>query len=161
MGTVGGSYPVGLQVIALGNGLMLDRTRDHLAGRLKVPALSLDLFGNTAQAVSLLAGLIIALKFVDDAHWLWALPLAGIALSTFCLGLRLTTGLIAAQSFILVAALLVPFKMYVPEAEANNLYLTLIPVLAMLGMSHFLLHWRTLIDENARENFGALNFEPF
>jgi hypothetical protein len=132
---------------ALGNGLALNRAKEHLAGRLETPPLSLEIHSNAAQVVSLLSGLVIALKFVDDAHLLWALPLVGIALSTFCLGLRLTPSLIASQSFILIAALLAPFKMFVPEAE---IYLTLIPVLAMLGMSHFLLHWREMIEENAR-----------
>lgn len=132
--------------IALGNGLVLNRAKSHLAGRLEAPALSLALYSSAAQVVSLLAGLIITVKFVDGSHSLWVLPLIGIALSTFCLGVRLTPGLIAAQSFILIASLMAPFWMFVPE---TNIFLTLIPVLAMLGMSHFLLHWREMIEEDA------------
>jgi hypothetical protein len=87
--------------------------------------------------------------------------LIGIALSIFCLGVRLMPGLVSAQGFMLTAALLSLLsliKMSAPGTvsfftssvpDANGLS-TLLPALGLLGMSHFALHTRDLIDETER-----------
>ena len=131
-------------IITFGNGLFLDRAKEHLANRFDfLPSR----FGDDTivpQAVSILAGLMVALKFVPEEHQLWVLPMIGVLLSIISLGLSLTPAIIASQAFIIIAALIAPLKMFVPEAEA---VMTLIPFLVMLGMSHFLLHSRELIED--------------
>ena len=130
--------------IAFGNGLFLERAKDHLANRVFLLPSRFSNDSSVLQAVSILAGLMVALKFVPEEHQLWVLPLIGVLLSIISLGLGLTPAIIASQSFIIIAALIAPLKMFVPEAEAT---MTLIPVLVMLGMSHFLLHSRELIED--------------
>ena len=81
------------------------------------------------------------MKNINPIDQLWALPLIGVALSVLFLKLRLITGEIAAQLFILTAALLA----YVFDAEHDLALLTLVPFLTMLGMSHFFLHTHQML----------------
>ena len=131
-------------LITFGNGLFLERAKEHLANRFDLSPSRFSIDSSVLQAVSILAGLMVALKFVPEDHQLWVLPMIGVLLSIICLGLSLTPAIIASQSFIIIAALIAPLRMFVPEAEA---FMTLIPVLVMLGMSHFLLHSRELFED--------------
>ena len=102
------------------------------------PLESVKVLGEAYLAGSILLGLILALKNINPIDQLWALPLIGVALSVLFLKLRLITGEIAAQLFILTAALLAPIRMF--DAEHDLALLTLVPFLTMLGMSHFSAH---------------------
>ncbi len=131
-------------VLLLANGWVLDRSQDglqkqfDLSGRFIVPCSAV------AQVTAVLVGLFIAIKFVADERLLWMLPVIGIALSAGALMLRLTPALMAAQMWLVVAALFSPFKMMGADADR---VLSFIPALAILGMSRFMLHARTLIDD--------------
>ena len=131
-------------IITFGNGLFLDRAKEHLANRFDFSLSRLSYNSSAQQAISILAGLMVALKFVPEEHQLWVLPIMGVLLSIISLGFSLTPAIIASQSFVIIAALIAPLRVFVPEAEAS---MTLIPALVMLGMSHFLLHSRELIED--------------
>ncbi len=146
---------------ALGDGFVLERAKESLTGRLVMPVVSFGILGGAAQVAGLMAGLMVTLEFVPLAYQLWVLPLIGIVLSTFCLGARLLPGLISAQGFMLTAATLsllsiikisergtvLFFTSSVPDANGLS---TLLPALGLLGMSHFALHTRDLINETER-----------
>ena len=111
------------------------------------PLESVKVLGEAYLAGSILLGLILALKNINPIDQLWALPLIGVTLSVLFLKLRLITGEIAAQLFILTAALLAPIRMF--DAEHDLALLTLVPFLTMLGMSHFFLQtYQMLKKEN-------------
>ena len=115
------------------------------------PLESVKVLGEAYLAGSILLGLILALKNINPIDQLWALPLIGVALSVLFLKLRLITGEIAAQLFILTAALLAPIRMF--DAEHDLALLTLVPFLTMLGMSHFFLHTHQMLKrENGNTN---------
>ena len=115
------------------------------------PLESIKVLGEAYLAGSILLGLILALKNINPIDQLWALPLIGVALSVLFLKLRLITGEIAAQLFILTAALLAPIRMF--DAEHDLALLTLVPFLTMLGMSHFFLHTHQMLKkENGNTN---------
>ena len=115
------------------------------------PLESVKVLGEVYLAGSILLGLILALKNINPIDQLWALPLIGMALSVLFLKLRLITGEIAAQLFILTAALLAPIRMF--DAEHDLALLTLVPFLTMLGMSHFFLHTHQMLKkENGNTN---------
>ena len=115
------------------------------------PLESVKVLGEAYLAGSILLGLILALKNINPIDQLWALPLIGVTLSVLFLKLRLITGEIAAQLFILTAALLAPIRMF--DAEHDLALLTLVPFLTMLGMSHFFLHTHQMLKkENGNTN---------
>ena len=115
------------------------------------PLESVKVLGEAYLAGSILLGLILALKNINPIDQLWALPLIGVVLSVLFLKLRLITGEIAAQLFILTAALLAPIRMF--DAEHDLALLTLVPFLTMLGMSHFFLHTHQMLKkENGNTN---------
>ena len=116
------------------------------------PLESVKVLGEVYLAGSILLGLTLALKNINPIDQLWALPLIGVALSVLFLKLRLITGEVTAQLFILTAALLAPVRMF--EANNNLALLTLVPFLTMLGMSHFFLHSHKMLKE---ENGYASN----
>ena len=115
------------------------------------PLESVKVLGEAYLAGSILLGLILALKNINPIDQLWALPLIGVVLSVLFLKLRLITGEIAAQLFILTAALVAPIRMF--DAEHDLALLTLVPFLTMLGMSHFFLHTHQMLKkENGNTN---------
>ena len=115
------------------------------------PLESVKVLGEAYLAGSILLGLILTLKNINPINQLWALPLIGVALSVLFLKLRLITGEIAAQLFILTAALLAPVRMF--DAEHDLALLTLVPFLTMLSMSHFFLHTHQMLKkENGNTN---------
>ncbi|MDE2682420.1 MAG: DUF2339 domain-containing protein, partial [Verrucomicrobiota bacterium] len=131
-------------VLLLANAWVIDRSRESFKNRFESAEQYIAPTSTAGQITSVLVGLFIAIKFVADERLWWMLPIIGIALSVGALMLRLTPALVAAQSWLVVAALLSPFKMI---GEGADLVLSFIPALAMLGMSHFMLHARTLIDD--------------
>ena len=115
------------------------------------PLESVKVLGEVYLAGSILLGLTLALKNINPIDQLWALPLIGVALSVLFLKLRLITGEVTAQLFILTAALLAPVRMF--DAEHDLTLLTLVPFLTMLGMSHFFLHTHQMLKkENGNTN---------
>ena len=115
------------------------------------PLESVKVLGEAYLAGSILLGLILALKNINPIDQLWALPLIGVTLSVLFLKLRLITGEVTAQLFILTAALLAPVRMF--DAEHDLALLTLVPFLTMLGMSHFFLHTHQMLKkENGNTN---------
>lgn len=115
------------------------------------PLESVKVLGEAYLVGSILLGLILALKNINPIDQLWALPLIGVVLSVLFLKLRLITGEIAAQLFILTAALVAPIRMF--DAEHDLALLTLVPFLTMLGMSHFFLHTHQMLKkENGNTN---------
>ena len=116
-------------------------TQIYLNQRWPVP--TVKVMGNIYLAGANLLGLIYAMQEIPPNDQLWALPLIGVALSILFLKLRLTTGLIAAQMFILLMVLISPVRMY---AGVSGL-LALFPFVIMLGMSHFFLHTRQMLED--------------
>lgn len=148
----------GIGLLSVGATLMAVTHRDHTeltVGILFVFALAqiysaklwqltaVKVFGEIYLAGSILLGLALALKEIHPNDQLWALPLIGVALSVLFLKLHMITGEVAAQLFILTAALLAPVRMF---GDATGL-LTLVPLLTLLGMSHFFLHARQMLKE--------------
>ncbi len=131
-------------VLLLANAWALNRSQENLRKRFESAGQYIAPTSAVGQVTAVLVGLFIAINFVADERLLWMLPVIGIALSTGALMLRLTPALMAAQAWLVVAAFFSPFKMMGADADR---VLSLIPALAMLGMSHFLLHARTLIDD--------------
>jgi hypothetical protein len=130
-------------VILLANAAALDRLRDELEQRLDLSVALCKTISAIAQATAVLVGLAVAIKFASPQQCLWMLPVIGIALSAGALAARMTPALIAAQAWLFLAALLSMTKI----AAKEEMVLALIPGLAILGMSHFMLHARTLIDD--------------
>jgi len=148
-------------LLGLGNGLVLDRAREVLRDRLELQPVTLAGFGGTIQAAGLAMGVFAGVEFIPLEHQLWSLPVIGVALSTFCLGVRLVPGLVAAQGFMLVGAglsLLSLVNMGMGETATIFPSLspppvnwqTLVPALGLMGMSHFALHLHDLYDEAER-----------
>ncbi len=134
-------------VLLLANGWGLNQLQGKLEEYFGITLRIAKPMSGVAQVTSILVGLFITIKFVMDDRLFWMLPLIGIALSAGALMLRLTPALIAAQAWLVVPALFSPFRMIGDDADK---VLTFIPALAILGMSHFMLHVRTLIeDENS------------
>ncbi len=134
-------------ILLLANAVVLDRNRAAVVERLAIPEKIIVPFGAVAQATAVLVALVITLDAIADERLLWVLPVVGMALSAGALMLRLTPALMAAQAWVVLAAFLSPLKMYGGNAE---MMLSIIPGLALLGMSHFLLHARALIEDQER-----------
>lgn len=130
-------------LILLANAAALDFLRDELEQRLDLSVTLCKTISAIAQATAVLVGLVVAIKFASPRQCLWMLPVIGITLSAGALAARMTSALIAAQAWLMVAALLSMIKIGAKE----EMVLALIPGLAILGMSHFMLHARTLIDD--------------
>ena len=128
---------------AFAYGGAMDRMRETVAARLGATAKTQFTLGAVTQSIATLCGLAACLHYLLSNELMWVLPLIGVVLSIVSLGFNLTPGLIAAQIFILFAGALMPLKLM---GDAPSALLMFVPMIVILGMSHFLLHSASLVQ---------------
>ena len=130
-------------IAAFAYGGAVDRLRDTVAERLGTTVGTQFILAAITQSLAILCGLAACLNYLPSDDLMWVLPLIGVLLSIVCLGFTLTPGLITAQAFILFAGALMPLKLLVESPSAALMF---VPMIVILGMSHFLLHSTTLVQ---------------